>query len=451
MYGFIRLTRTEERIINSPFYQRLRWIKQLGFANYIFPGAEHTRFAHAIGVMHSVDQMIRSIGRHAPDEKLFDPRAMDRHTAFHKICRVAALLHDIGTFPFSHTVEEAYIRENKRSSKDLPNNHEHLGSYIVKNTYQSEGLTKILEDDGFDCALLSKYIKGESSDFLANQLLHSDLDADRLDYLVRDARHTGIQYGHIDRDYILFHLTVAKNPKSSKPLLCIRENAIHAVDDFLMARFAWYSQVVKNPTSGKFDVLAAHIAKQLLNLSLLIPFSTLLENVKESGERFFGFNDFYFMNLLHEVYWSNSSEISPSLKEQVGMLLFRKSPITIRIKEFEHQLFDSSSGTTTKTRLLARIDAKVKELNKLLEAKGQGKAWLIVDLPSKDVVFSKKNAHPLEDRDGIKVQMKNGSLKPLYEVQNSTTAHLHHLMNFIPNLYGNEKAYEILKAHRIIG
>ena len=58
MYGFIPITEWEEKIINSPFFQRLRWIKQLGFANYIFPGAEHNRFAHVIGVMHSMDQMI---------------------------------------------------------------------------------------------------------------------------------------------------------------------------------------------------------------------------------------------------------------------------------------------------------------------------------------------------------------------------------------------------------
>ena len=62
LYGFIPITEWEEKIINSPFFQRLRWIKQLGFANYIFPGAEHNRFAHVIGVMHSMDQMLRTLG-----------------------------------------------------------------------------------------------------------------------------------------------------------------------------------------------------------------------------------------------------------------------------------------------------------------------------------------------------------------------------------------------------
>src|SRR3954463_8112928 len=110
IYGFIRLTTTEEAIVNSPYFQRLRWIKQLGFASYIFDGAEHTRFAHAVGVLHSADQMVRSIGRHIHDEKLFDTKAMDTESVFHKSIRIAAMLHDIGTFPFSHAIEGSYIR-----------------------------------------------------------------------------------------------------------------------------------------------------------------------------------------------------------------------------------------------------------------------------------------------------------------------------------------------------
>src|SRR3954465_6202649 len=148
LYGFVPVTEWEEKIINSPFFQRLRWIKQLGFANYIFPGAEHNRFAHVIGVMHSMDQMIRSLGMAVSDSELFDPRATNPAAMLHKSLRIAALLHDIGTFPFSHAIEYAYIRhgnddrvsdraerkKKKKGPKNLPNSHEHLGSFIIKNT-----------------------------------------------------------------------------------------------------------------------------------------------------------------------------------------------------------------------------------------------------------------------------------------------------------------------------
>src|SRR3954471_17164566 len=83
LYGFIPITEWEEQIINSPFFQRLRWIKQLGFANYIFPGAEHNRFAHAIGVMHSMDQMICALGLDVPDSELYNAKATNAPAMFH--------------------------------------------------------------------------------------------------------------------------------------------------------------------------------------------------------------------------------------------------------------------------------------------------------------------------------------------------------------------------------
>lgn len=366
IYGFVRLTSTEEAIINSPYYQRLRWIKQLGFATYIFDGAEHTRFAHAIGAMHSADQMVRAIGRHVPDEKLFDPRAMDPASVFHKSIRIAALLHDIGTFPFSHSIEGSYIRYGEKlrtggklPGKQLPNNHEHLGSFIVKNSDFPGGLTRILKESGFDYAALSKFIKGDSSDMVANQILHSDLDADRMDYLIRDAHHTGIQYGHIDRDYILYHLTTFKAP-GGKEALAIKENALHAVEDFLIARFAWYSQVVRNSSSAKFDILAAHIAHYLLEHDLIYKFPDLLAMAGHDPERFFGFNDVYFMSLIQDLYWSKKVK-DPVVHEQMRMLIYRIAPHTVRMAETKHRILEiGEAGAAGKreSRAQARAEAR---------------------------------------------------------------------------------------------
>src|SRR5476651_1076977 len=84
MYGFIPITEWEEKIINSPFFQRLRWIKQLGFSNYILPGAEHNRFAHVIGVMHSMHQMIKSLGIDVTEAELFDPKVQTKEAVLHR-------------------------------------------------------------------------------------------------------------------------------------------------------------------------------------------------------------------------------------------------------------------------------------------------------------------------------------------------------------------------------
>jgi HD superfamily phosphohydrolase len=148
IHGFISLTHTEDRIISSPYFQRLRWIKQLGWSHYIYPGATHTRFAHALGVMAVMDKLVKSIGRGVDDDKLFNTKIHDKRTMFHRKLRLAALLHDIGTFPFSHSVEFGYINHYKsqiREGKRTPlANHEELGSHILNNTDFEDGITHIL-------------------------------------------------------------------------------------------------------------------------------------------------------------------------------------------------------------------------------------------------------------------------------------------------------------------
>jgi HD superfamily phosphohydrolase len=472
IYGFVRLTRTEEDIINSPYYQRLRWIKQLGFATYIFDGAEHTRFAHAIGAMHSADQMVRAIGRHVPDEKLFDPNAMDAESIFHKSIRIAALLHDIGTFPFSHSIEGSYIRfgeklerQGKLPGKQLPNNHEHLGSYIVKNSDFAGGLTRILKRDGFDFSALSKFIKGDSTDMVANQILHSDLDADRMDYLIRDAHHTGIKYGHIDRDYILYHLTTFKTA-NGKEMLGVKENALHAVEDFLIARFAWYSQVVRNMSSAKFDILAAHIAYYLLESGLIFRFDELLELARKDPERFFSFNDVYFMNRVQELYLSKRIK-DPVINEQMRMLIYRIAPRTVRLPESRHRILeiDNDGSLSQKKTAIRKLEDRLAEIEHIFQKQGRGTEWIIADIPTKDVIFTKhihsvagtsprrkkSSTHEYHnDRDSIKIVDKYGNPSLLIERSNSLVGRLTRYVNFIPNVYCNQAAYDLLSKKRIV-
>jgi HD superfamily phosphohydrolase len=466
IYGFVRLTSTEEAIINSPYYQRLRWIKQLGFATYIFDGAEHTRFAHAIGAMHSADQMVRAIGRHVSDDQLFDPKATDPHSMFHKSIRIAALLHDIGTFPFSHSIEGSYIKYGEKlqqkgrlPGKQLPNNHEHLGSFIVKNTDFDQGLTRILRNDGFDHSALSKYIKGDSADMVANQILHSDLDADRMDYLTRDAHHTGIKYGHVDRDYILYHLTTFKT-SGGKEALGVKENALHAVEDFLIARFAWYSQVVRNSSSAKFDVLAAHIAYCLLEHKLIYQFHELLEMAGSDPERFFGFNDVYFMSRIQELYWSRVIK-DPIVNEQMKMLIYRVAPKTVRLPESEHRLIEIDGGGkfTRKDQAIKKLETKLAEIQSVFKKHGKGTEWIIADIPSRDIIFTKdiqtiirkrESDNLYSERDPIKLVDKSGNPSLLVERENSLIGRIAKYINFIPNVYANDAAVELMRSRKII-
>lgn len=463
LYGFIPITEWEEKIINSPFFQRLRWIKQLGFSNYIFPGAEHNRFAHVIGVMHSMDQMIRSLGLAVSDSELFDPRSKNPDAMFHKSMRIAALLHDIGTFPFSHAIEYAYMRHGndpRRSggaSKNLPNTHEHLGSFIIKNTNYPGGLTEILNHYDFDVQMISKIIKGESPQLIANQLMHSDLDADRMDYLMRDAHYTGIKYGQFDREYILANLSTY-DAGPNQLAFGVRENAIHAVEDFLIARFSWYSQIIKNPGSAKFDIMSSHIAQAYLEQDLLHQFHDLLTMIEEKDERFYWWNDIYFMTRCQEARLQGLLKDS-RVSELTEMLLYRRPPKTVHHPLFAHRIIPADGNDTEKEKLIAKIKGFVEELEKVLKKFGTGKEWILADIPEKDVAFTRGLGHIVKkrssdnlyrERDPIKVVSKTGQPTLLVERENTLMKHLSGFINFVPSVYANDEALALLKSRGLI-
>lgn len=463
LYGFVPVTQWEEEIINSPFFQRLRWIKQLSFANYIFPGAEHNRFGHTIGVMHSMDQMLRALGLAVPDQELFDPKAKSKEAQLHKSLRIAALMHDIGTFPFSHTVEYAYIKhgnDNRRpraGQKSLVNNHEHLGAFIIKNTHYDGGITQILEKYGFDPLMISKIIKGESPHAIANQLMHSDLDADRMDYLLRDSYYTGIQYGQFDRDYILANLVTFDLGKGQKGF-GVRENAMRAVEDFLIARFNWYSQVIKNPGSAKFDVLSTKIASAFLERDLIHQFHDLLTMVEERDERFFFWNDVYFITRCQDARLQGLIE-DPVVNEWIEMLLYRKAPKTVHHPAFQHRIMEDAGSVGEREKRVAKIQSIVKQMENVIEKYGTGKEWIIADIPAKDIIFTKsrdklmkgsKQSALIHHQEPVKIVGKRSGTKLLIEVENSIVRRLADYLNFVPSVYANKEALELLKKKKMV-
>jgi HD superfamily phosphohydrolase len=463
LYGFVPITEWEEEIINSPFFQRLRWIKQLSFANYIFPGAEHNRFGHTIGVMHSMEQMLRALGLAVTEKELFDPKATSAQAMLHKSLRISALMHDIGTFPFSHTVEYGYIRHGHdtrraaKHSKDLVNNHEHLGAFIIKNTRYEGGITRILEKYGFDVQMISKIIKGESPYAVANQLMHSDLDADRMDYLMRDAHYTGIKYGQFDRDYILANLETFELGRGQLGF-GVRENAMRAVEDFLIARFNWYSQVIKNPGSAKFDVLSSKISEIFLQEDLIYQFHDLLSMVEEGDERFFWFNDVYFINRCQEVRHLGLTD-DPVTNQLIEMLLYRKAPKTVHHPEFAHKILESTGSETERAKRIKRIKAIVSDMEEVIEKHGTDQAWILADIPNKDITFTaskdklmkKARKGPLyHEAEPVKIVTKRGGPKLLIEMENSIVRRLSDYINFVPSVYANDAALKVLKAKKFI-
>ena len=282
IHGSIVIDKDELPVIDSRFFQRLRHILQLGFAEHSFPGATHNRYTHSLGAMaaatHAFDTIFR--GPHSKSDPgipgrlpLPDmaPKAFGR---FRAAIRLAALLHDIGHGPLSHTTEAAMpdasklwpdggARHDKRRAT-----HE---DYTLKIILDSP-LTPLIENAGAPygmrathvAALIDKFtpsgddffiehIEGARTDFrpLLGQLISSELDADRMDYLRRDSLHAGVSYGEFDFDWITANLT--SHIKDGRCFLSLQHRALYSFEDFLISRFHMFLMVYFHYKSVIFD------------------------------------------------------------------------------------------------------------------------------------------------------------------------------------------------------
>lgn len=453
IHGYITLNQVETRILETMYYQRLRWIRQLGFSFYIFPGATHTRHAHALGVSHVMDRILKNLSLAAHEDTFFDPKARDERTTFHRMMRLAAMLHDIGTFPFSHSIEMAYINHWRHQSHvtkpKYVANHEVLGSHIILNTDFEGGITRILKEEGIDPVELARIIAGKSDNVLANQLMHADVDADRMDYLIRDAQHTGVKIGLFDLDFLIRALRV--HGKEGQQVLCIAEEGVNIVDSFLTARYFWYSQIIREGASYKFDLLAAKICEYFLENGLSYPFDTLMDKVSQSPYEYFTFNDSYFMAKLHEFLAGRIKH--PMISELSDMLARRIPPASIRITPIMPTVIENEEH---RKQLIKQCQKAVEWFKAELHALDPN-AWVIDDVPTKDVMFTKDaqalkkdGKDPLRSPDAVKVLTRHNELKLLIDVSGSLMKILSHYRNFIPRIYVSPKTYEKLEKKGVL-
>jgi HD superfamily phosphohydrolase len=455
IHGYITLNRVETRILETLYYQRLRWIRQLGFSFYIFPGATHTRHAHALGVSHVMDRILRSLGLAVSDEKFFDPKAHDERTTFHRTMRLAAMLHDIGTFPFSHSIEMAYINFWRHQSHvGKPKyiaNHEVLGSHIILNTDFDGGITRILKEEGIDPEELSRIIAGKSENLLANQLMHADVDADRMDYLIRDAHHTGVKIGLFDLDFLIRNLRL--HTENGEQMLCIHEDGINVVDSFLVSRYFWYSQIIHEGTGYKFDLLAAKICEYFLENKLSYSFETLMDQVAINPYEYFTFNDSYFMAKLHEYLAGRAKH--PMIGELSEMLARRIPPAQVRVAPIKPTVVQNEEHRKQIVSQCQRAVAWLKEELRAIDPH----AWMIDDIPHKDVMFTKNldslkkdkdKKSPVRSRDSVKVLTRHGELRLLVDVSQSLMKVLSQYRNFIPRVYLSPEAFSKLEKKGVL-
>ncbi|MEX0799305.1 MAG: HD domain-containing protein [Bacteriovoracaceae bacterium] len=252
VHGSIKIQDEEARILEHPFFQRLRNIKQLGFSEFVFPGATHTRYLHSIGVMEVVTRVF---------DQVFNDRPQNTDwQRLRETVRLACLLHDIGHAPLSHTtefvmpkVEELKLPKPFAPKESRQASHE---DYTIKSIVDSsftDSFKDVIRRFGVDPFQIAALIIGEHSDSeyfsidginyfpLLHQLVSSEMDCDRMDYLLRDSYFCGVSYGKFDLDWIIDNLREAVVDKQA--YLGISERAISTFDDFLLCRFHMFLMV----------------------------------------------------------------------------------------------------------------------------------------------------------------------------------------------------------------
>jgi hypothetical protein len=237
-------------------------------------------------------------------------------------------------------------------------------------------------------------------------------------------------------------------------VLTIKYNALHCVEDFLNSRFAWYSQVVRSARGAKYDALAEELTFYFLEKNIMWKYSDLLDMIAHDPVKFYTFNDMYFMNKVHETYYSGLLDKNVKMKAIAKSLLFEISPKVVRCEEFKQRLLNHKDASLNE-KIFKRAQDKVKLIQETIEKKGRPEDWIVSDIPLKHIEFAKshqgivKNTSSpnlLLERDPVKISFGTGEVKLLADVESSTLSLLQNAFNFVPNVYCSPSAFELLKA-----
>lgn len=267
VYGFVTLDEQEQAIIDHPVFQRLRRIKQLSLTDMLYPGANHTRFEHSIGVMQMASDMFDSIVSKDKNKCILEESLSIDATSipiYRKIVRLAALLHDVGHAPFSHAGEEIMPPISK-AYPEKKYTHEAYSIAIIKEIFRpliekhprisAEDVTALLED---------KSVRLRAATLLWKNLISGQIDADRADYLLRDSKHLGVSYGLYDRDRLVNSMTLAQNEETQALVIAVEEKGWHLAESLVIARYQMFSQVYFHRVRRIYDHHICCATKEIL-------------------------------------------------------------------------------------------------------------------------------------------------------------------------------------------
>jgi HD superfamily phosphohydrolase len=244
IHDFIRVSGPELKIIDNPIFQRLRRIRQLSGAHLTYPGAQHTRFEHSLGVMHISGQA----GQALQEKGILKKDDIEN-------LRLAALLHDIGHGPFSHLFEEV-LQEKRKIS------HEEIGKRIILKTEIGDSLSK----SGYDKKFITKLAFGDSKLQFMNEIISGVLSADMMDYLLRDGYYTGAEHAKID------HKRLTQSLEVYQKKLALEKSALYSFESMMHSRYQMFKAVYFHKTVRSAEVMlleSMRLADEELGLTSL--------------------------------------------------------------------------------------------------------------------------------------------------------------------------------------
>jgi len=321
IHDYIELDELALALIDTPQVQRLRRVKQLGFSNLVYPGANHTRFEHSLGVYHLARHLIKQVDEHQRNELL-----------------AAALLHDIGHGPFSHATEELIEHYTRKSHDD------------VEELLREGTISDVLKENSLSPSAIARHIRGETS---SGQIIYSEIDVDRMDYLVRDAHYTGVAFGLIDHVRLIHELRFNENK------LVLNIGGLQAAESLLVSRFLMHPTVYFHHVSRIAESMCQHAAGYMIENGL-------------SPKSLRRMDDVEFMNEMKNA-GGYASEIAKRLDERK---LFKRALYTG---------FDSLDMDVIKLRKnVKRVE------NEIAQSAGIEPEYVLVDIPEKPEIVEMK-------------------------------------------------------------
>jgi len=357
VHGYIPVTEAELKILDTMPVQRLRGIKQLSIASLVYPGADHSRFSHALGSMHIAGQIVRALRSHveiSEDEE--------------QLVRIAALLHDVGHGPFSHSFEEVMVEKKGQT-------HEDLGRRVVK---ESE-LADVIRSLGFgpeEVCELSFGKTGGGKKYL-KQVIASQVDADKLDFLTRDSYYTGVEYGKVDVSRLIQAMGVVNGN------IAIDLKALYALEAFMIARYEMFLAVYYHHAVRAAEIMlykAMVCADEILGLT---DFGEI--------EDFLRMDDAYLMAKLKEISRSQSGSDDVRMIRDILHRLERRQLLKAVYQRSIH-LRDAYLAN-----LLSERSLRKEKEREIAENAGVSPEWVFVDVPTLDSIpYYPKEIDPME-------------------------------------------------------